>query len=58
MKLTLVLGISVLSVTLGCALAVAQEYGSPSATLLRVRATNPDADPGAAGLGSPGAWPS
>ncbi len=26
MKLTLVLGISVLSATLGCALAVAQEY--------------------------------
>ena len=30
MKLTLVLGICVLSATLGCALAVAQEYGAQS----------------------------
>jgi hypothetical protein len=44
MKLTLVLGISVLSVTLGCALAVAQEYKSPSGPP-PVRTANPDADP-------------
>ncbi len=30
MKLTLLLGISLLSAALGCALAVAQEYGTPS----------------------------
>lgn len=43
MRLTLLFGISVLSATLGCALAVAQEYvasGPPPA-----RAANPDADP-------------
>ena len=44
MRMTLIFGISVLSSTLGCALAVAQEYvassGPPSA-----RAANPDADP-------------
>jgi hypothetical protein len=44
MKLTLVLGISVLSVTLGCALAVAQEYIAPSAAP-PVRTAIPDADP-------------
>ena len=42
--MTLVLGISVLSVTLGCALAVAQEYRSPSGAP-PVRTANPDADP-------------
>ncbi|HTA66994.1 MAG TPA: DUF4252 domain-containing protein [Bryobacteraceae bacterium] len=43
MRLTLLFGISVLSATLGCALAMAQEYvasGPPPA-----RAANPDADP-------------
>jgi Domain of unknown function (DUF4252) len=43
MRLTLLFGISVLSATLGCALAVAQEYvasGPPPA-----RAANPDPDP-------------
>jgi hypothetical protein len=44
MRLTLILGISVISATLGCALAVAQEYvtsnSAPAAS-----ATNPAADP-------------
>lgn len=44
MRLTLLLGISVLSATLGCALAVAQEYVAPSGPS-SVRATNPSADP-------------
>lgn len=44
MRLTLVLGISVLSVTLGCALAVAQQYVTPS-TPPPPRSANPDADP-------------
>jgi hypothetical protein len=44
MKLTLVFGISMLSVTLGCALAVAQEYIAPS-TAPAPRSANPDADP-------------
>jgi hypothetical protein len=44
MRLTLVLGISLLSATLGCALAVAQEYITPSGSP-PVRAASPDADP-------------
>jgi Domain of unknown function (DUF4252) len=42
--MTLLFGISVLSATLGCALAVAQEYVSQSG-LPPVRTANPDADP-------------
>ena len=56
MRMTLVLGITMLSATLGCALAVAQEYmapvwsapGSNSESQCRSRAT---------GMGSPGAGP-
>jgi hypothetical protein len=44
MRLTFLLGISVLSATLGCALALAQEYVAPSAPP-PARAANPDADP-------------
>lgn len=44
MRLTLLFGISVLSATLGCALAVAQEYIAPSSPP-PVRAANPDPDP-------------
>jgi hypothetical protein len=44
MRLTLLLGISVLSATLGCALAVAQEYVAPSGPP-PARAANPDPDP-------------
>ncbi len=44
MKLSLILGISALTATLGCALAVAQEYVSP-ATPPPVRTANRDADP-------------
>jgi hypothetical protein len=44
MRLTLVFGISLLSATLGCALAVAQEYINPSGSP-PVSAANPDADP-------------
>jgi hypothetical protein len=44
MRMTLLFGISVLSATLGCALAVAQEYVSQSG-LPPVRTANPDADP-------------
>ena len=44
MRLDILLGISVLSATLGCALAVAQEYASPSGPPT-VRAANTDADP-------------
>jgi hypothetical protein len=44
MRLTLLLSISVLSATLGCVLAVAQEYVAPSGPP-PVRAANRDADP-------------
>ena len=44
MRLTLLFSISVLSATLGCALAVAQEYVAQSGPP-PVRAANPDADP-------------
>ena len=44
MRLTLVLSISVLSATLGCAFAVAQEYLAPSGPP-PARAINPNADP-------------
>ena len=44
MRMTLVFGISVLSVTLGCALAVAQEYVAPSGAP-PARSAYPDADP-------------
>ncbi len=44
MRLTLLLSISVLSATLGCALAVAQEYAAPSGPPPG-RAANPDASP-------------
>ena len=44
MRLTLVLSISLLSATLGCALAVAQEYMAPSGPP-PARAVNPNADP-------------
>jgi len=44
MRMTLVLGITMLSATLGCALAVAQEYLAPSAAA-PVRTANPNADP-------------
>lgn len=44
MKLTLILGISVLSATLGCALAMAQDFVAPSGPP-PARAANPDADP-------------
>src|SRR5690349_5939785 len=43
MRMTLVFGISVLSVTLGCALAVAQEYVAPSGAP-PARSAYPDAD--------------
>jgi hypothetical protein len=42
--MTLLFGISVLSATLGCALAVAQEYIAPSGPS-PVRVASPDADP-------------
>jgi len=44
MRMTLLLGISLLSATLGCALAVAQEYMAPSGAP-SARTANPDADP-------------
>jgi hypothetical protein len=44
MRLTLLLSISVLSATLGCVLAVAQEYAAPSGPPPG-RAANPDASP-------------
>ena len=44
MRLTILLGISVLSATLGCALAMAQEYVAPSGPP-PARTANPDADP-------------
>ncbi|MGC2613819.1 MAG: hypothetical protein WA354_07310 [Terracidiphilus sp.] len=44
MKLTFLLGISVISATLGCALALAQEYVAPSGPP-PARAAHPDADP-------------
>ena len=44
MRLTVLLGISVLSATLGCALAMAQEYVAPSGAP-PARAANPDTDP-------------
>jgi hypothetical protein len=44
MKLNLLLGISVLSATLGCVLAVAQEYVSPSGPP-PAQAVNPNASP-------------
>jgi hypothetical protein len=44
MKLTFILGISVLSATLGCALAMAQDFVAPSGPP-PARAANPDADP-------------
>src|ERR1700739_832321 len=44
MRLTLLLGISVLSATLGCVLAVAQEYVAPSGPP-PARAVNPDPNP-------------
>lgn len=44
MRLTLLFGISLLSATLGCALAVAQEYAAPKGPP-PVRAENPNADP-------------
>ncbi|MGA9587091.1 MAG: DUF4252 domain-containing protein [Terracidiphilus sp.] len=44
MKLTLILGISVLSATLGCALAMAQDFVAPSGPPPASTA-NPDADP-------------
>jgi hypothetical protein len=43
MKLTLILGISLLSAALGCALAVAQEYGTPAPP--PARQYPPDASP-------------
>lgn len=45
MKLTLFLGITLLSATLGCALAVAQEYGSPSGPPAREVAPDPSPVP-------------
>jgi hypothetical protein len=44
MRMTLLFDISVLSATLGCALAVAQEYIAPSGPS-PVRVASPDADP-------------
>lgn len=44
MRLTLLFAVSVLSATLGCALALAQEDATPSGRP-PVRAANPDADP-------------
>jgi Domain of unknown function (DUF4252) len=44
MRLTLLLSISVLSATLGCALAIAQEYAAPSGPPPG-RVANPDASP-------------
>jgi hypothetical protein len=45
MKLTLLLGISVLSATLGCALAVAQQYAIPPSQGGSAAAVPPDASP-------------
>jgi hypothetical protein len=44
MKLAFLLGITVLSATLGCALAVAQQYAEPTAQP-PLRSANPDPDP-------------
>ena len=44
MRLTLLFGISLLSATLGCALAVAQVYIAPSGAS-PIRSAYPDADP-------------